>query len=112
MKFPKQGYFYVPFTEGVNAFNFHWSNEINYLVPPVFLIPKIIKHIEKCTFKGILVVPYWPSAVSWPLLASRPKIYTNRSLRIQKLFIAVKKLSHKAITKNASSALASSVSQF
>ena len=37
---------YVPLTAGVNAFNFHWSNEMNYLFPPVFLIPKIIKQLR------------------------------------------------------------------
>ena len=50
--------FHVLFTERVNAFNFHWSNEMNYLVPLVFLNSKVIKHLEKCGCKGALVVPY------------------------------------------------------
>ena len=52
--------FFVLLTEGANAFNFHLSNEINYIVPPIFLIPKVIKHLEKRRCKDVLVVPYWP----------------------------------------------------
>ena len=67
--------FYVPFTEGVNAFNFHWSSEMNYLIPSVFLIPKVIKHIEKCRCKVVLAVPYWPSTVFWPLIFDSKNMY-------------------------------------
>ena len=67
--------FYVLFTEGVHAFNFHWSDEISYSVPSVFLIPKVIKHLEKCRCQGVFVVPYWPSAVFWPLSFETKNIY-------------------------------------
>ena len=58
--------FYVLFTEGNNSFIFHCSNKMNYLVSLDFLIPKVIKHVEKSRCKGALVVPYWPLAASWP----------------------------------------------
>lgn len=46
------------YTEEVNTLNFHWSNEMNYLGPPVFLILKAIKDLEKCRCKSVFVVPY------------------------------------------------------
>ena len=59
-----------PGSEGVNAFSVDWSNENNLLVPPVYLIPKTIKHFmsSKYSAKAILVCPYWPSSTFWPLL--------------------------------------------
>ena len=33
-----------PGSVGVNPFSVDWSNENNLLVPPVYLIPKMIKH--------------------------------------------------------------------
>ena len=59
-----------PGSEGVNAFSVDWSNKNNLLVPPVYLIPKTIKHFmsSKYSAKAILVCPYWPSSTFWPLL--------------------------------------------
>ena len=59
-----------PGSEGVNAFSVDWSNENNLLVPPVYLIPKTIKHFmsSKYSAKAILLCPYWPSSTFWPLL--------------------------------------------
>ena len=67
--------FCVLFTEGVHAFNFHWSDEINYSVSSVFLIPNVIKDLEKCTCQGVFIVPYWSSAVFWPLSFDTKNIY-------------------------------------
>ena len=46
-----------PNTEGVDAFTFDWGNEVNWLVPPVYLIWKTINHFlsSKYQSKGILV---------------------------------------------------------
>ena len=61
-----------PGSEGVRvlSFSLDWSNENNLLVPPVYLIPKTIKHFmsSKYSAKAILVCPYWPSSTFWPLL--------------------------------------------
>ena len=53
-----------PGSEGVNAFSVDWSNKNNLLVPPVYLIPKTIKHFmsSKYSAKTILVCPYWLSS--------------------------------------------------
>lgn len=77
-----------------------------YLVFPVFLIPKVIKYLEKCRCKGVLIVPYWSSAVFWPLVCEIENIYKPF------IFVTVKKLKHKAITKNPPSTQTSLVPQF
>ena len=66
-----------PETEGINAFSFDWSNEVNLLVPPTYLIPRAIKHFLKSLTKSkaILIYPYWPSAPFWPLLPSGHDTY-------------------------------------
>ena len=34
----------------------------NYLVPPVYLLPKVIKHLRVSKTQGTLIVPNWSSA--------------------------------------------------
>ena len=60
--------FYCPGTEGVNAFSNSWINENNLLVPPVKLIPKVLKHLNHEGVVGTLVIPVWKSASFWSLL--------------------------------------------
>ena len=67
--------FDIRFTEGVDAFHCYLSNEINYLVSPVFLISRVVKHLKKCRRKGVLLVSYWPLTVFWPLIFETKNIY-------------------------------------
>lgn len=60
--------FYNPGTLGVDCFSFSWSGEFCWLVPPVSLIPRAIKHVCICKCRAVLVVPVWPSSVFWPFL--------------------------------------------
>ena len=60
--------FWRPGTEGVYAFSLDWSNENNYLVPPVHLVTRFIYHAILTKSTGTLIVPWWPSAPFWPLL--------------------------------------------
>lgn len=60
--------FYYPNSLGVDAFAFSWSGEFCWLVPPVSLIPRAIKHVCLSQCRAVLVVPVWPSAVFWPFL--------------------------------------------
>ena len=57
-----------PGCEGVYAFTLDWRGENNWLVPPVYLIPRVMRHITHNGESGTLVVPFWPSATWWPLL--------------------------------------------
>ena len=63
--------FWCPGTTGVDAFAYDWSEDNNWLVPPIYLIPKVLKHMLYYRAKGTLVVPKWKSALFWPCLVDR-----------------------------------------
>ena len=54
-----------PNTSGVNAFLYSWAGGKNYLVPPVYMVGKVIKQLRYYNSYGVLVVPYWFSAAFW-----------------------------------------------
>ena len=58
-----------PNTSGLDAFAYDWSNHNNWLVPPPHLIARTLAHLKRCCAHGTLVVPRWPAAPFWPLLA-------------------------------------------
>ena len=60
--------FWCPRTEAVDAFSVSWAGENNWLVPPIFLIPRVLNHMFALDGHGTLVVPAWPSASFWPLI--------------------------------------------
>ena len=60
--------FSCPGTEAVDAFSVSWAGENNWLVPPTFLIPKVLKQIVALGGRATLVVPARPSAPFWPLI--------------------------------------------
>ena len=66
--------FWCPGTEAVDAFSVSWAGENNWLVPPIFLIPKVLNHMVALGGRATLVVPAWPSAPFWPF------IFTNGGL--------------------------------
>ncbi len=62
--------FWNPNTAGVDALAQDWSKENCLLVPPVLLIPSVLRHLYFCKDRGALVFPWWPSSPFWPLLWS------------------------------------------
>ena len=60
--------FWVPGSEAVDTFTCDWSEENNWWCPPVYLIPRVIRHAQLTKARGTLIVPQWPSAPYWPLL--------------------------------------------
>ena len=60
--------FWCPGTEAVDAFSVSWAGENNWLVPPIFLIPRVLNHMVALGGRATLVVPAWPSAPFWPLI--------------------------------------------
>ena len=60
--------FWCPGTEAVDAFSVSWAGENNWLIPPIFLIPKVLNHMVAFASHATLVVPAWPSAPFWPLI--------------------------------------------
>lgn len=63
--------FLNPGISGVDAFFQSWKKENCLLVPPVDLISKTLRHMERDKTIGTLVVPDWPSSSFWPLLWGR-----------------------------------------
>ena len=57
-----------PGTEAVDTFTMCWRGVINWVCPPVCLIPRVIEFIKRQGCKGTLVFSAWPSDVFWPLL--------------------------------------------
>ena len=55
---------------GVDAFTFDWGQGFGLYVPPVILVSRVLRKMESCRAKGILVVPEWRSANFWPLICS------------------------------------------
>jgi hypothetical protein len=37
-------------------------------VPPIILIARVLKKMESCKARGVLVAPEWKSANYWPML--------------------------------------------
>ena len=60
--------FLCPGTEAVDTFTANWEGELCWLVPPLYLVSRALRHAELCKAKGTLAVPLWKSAVYWPLL--------------------------------------------
>ncbi|VDI76706.1 Hypothetical predicted protein [Mytilus galloprovincialis] len=69
--------FWQPDSEAVDAFSQVWTNENNWLVPPINLVIRSIKHIIACKARGTLVVPKWTSAAFWPLIFDKHLIYQD-----------------------------------
>jgi hypothetical protein len=53
-------------SSGVNSFSFDWSSEFVWLVPPIKLVTKALRHAQFCNTSGVLIVPAWRSAAFWP----------------------------------------------
>ena len=59
----------------VDAFTVSWGGENNWLVPPVFLIPRVINHMKLGKEQGTLIIPFWQSAHWWPLVTRSPGVF-------------------------------------
>ena len=60
--------FWTSNCESVDTFSQNWADQNNWLVPPIFLISTVIRHLLTCKARGTLVVRAWPSAPFWLLL--------------------------------------------
>ena len=59
---------FQPGSLGVDSLAFDWGRENCWLVPPIYLIPRVLMHFLYCQSRGVLVVPFWPSSLFWPYL--------------------------------------------
>jgi len=55
-------------TEAVDAFTCALVEENNWWVPPLHLMPRVIRHAQSTKAKGTLVAPQWVSSPFGPLL--------------------------------------------
>ena len=60
--------FWCPGSSAVDAFTVNWSDEVNWWVPPVHLVSRMLQHAKVCKAMGTPIVPAWKSASYWPLL--------------------------------------------
>ena len=60
--------FWNPGSEAVDTFTCKWEGENNWWFPPIYLVPRALRHAQETTAVGTLVVPNWPSAPYWPML--------------------------------------------
>jgi len=60
--------FWTPGIEAIDAFTCDWVDDNNWWVPPVHLIPRVIRHAQRTNSQGTLIVPKWLSPPFWPLL--------------------------------------------
>ena len=81
--------FWSPNSSGVDAFAYSWVGENNWLVPPIYLITRCLRYIQHRRVKATLIVPYWPSAVFWPLLVNQDGTFQSYISRF-KIFREVK----------------------
>ncbi len=59
-----------PGTEAVDAFSQDWSQDINWVVPPVNMIKKALDHCLNCRAVACFVVPVWKSSYFWSFIHS------------------------------------------
>ena len=57
-------------SSSVDTFTYDWSQSFGLYVPPIILVSRVLKKMESCRAKGILVIPEWRSANFWPLICT------------------------------------------
>jgi hypothetical protein len=60
--------FWNPSCTGIDAFAEYWGDKFGLFVPPISIIHRVLRKMRTDRAKGLLVVPYWKSAIFWPLL--------------------------------------------
>lgn len=66
-----------PGCDSTDAFTVSWGVENNWIFPPPYLIPRVLRHMQAGTERGTLIVPHWPSAPWWPLLVNRTSLWNS-----------------------------------
>ena len=51
-----------------DAFTCDWCHENNWWRPPLYLVPRLLRHALVTKAVGKLIVPQWRSAPFWPIL--------------------------------------------
>ena len=70
-----------------DGFSVSWSHEVDWLFPPPYLEPHVLRYTSVGREYGTLVVPEWHSASWWPLLVEKGgswKSFISQSIQIQR----------------------------
>ena len=60
---------WCPGTSAVDTFSTSWEGGLNWLVPPIHLVCRALRHASVCRAKGAILLPAWRSAMFWPMIA-------------------------------------------
>ena len=60
--------FWNPGSSAIDTFTTSWQGQINWVVPPVYLVCRAIRHARECNARGTILIPAWNSAPFWPIL--------------------------------------------
>ena len=61
----------------MEAFCHDCGGENNWLVPPVFLVPRVIRHLAEYQPEGTFIVPEWFSSPFWSMLFGPQFLYSS-----------------------------------
>lgn len=64
-------------TEAIDAFTQDWAGENNWLVPPLYSVLRVMKHMLACKAEGTLIVPRWSSSPFWPMIFRQKLVYQD-----------------------------------
>ncbi|XP_062621080.1 uncharacterized protein LOC134282689 [Saccostrea cucullata] len=87
--------YWNPFSFAVDAFTLNWAGWNAWIVPPIYLIPRVLDYLLKCRGCGTLIAPFWESSAFWPILISdvfKAYIVDWRDLPVEKEFYTSGKL--------------------
>jgi hypothetical protein len=60
--------FLVPGTEAQDAFSMAWGDGVSLLVPPFYLILRMLQHLVESQAVGLIVILRWEAQPWWPVL--------------------------------------------
>ena len=69
--------FASPGCRGVDALVQDWSEENNWVCPPIGLVVDAVRLLSACSGRGTLIIPEWPSAYFWPFLRDAPSRFKS-----------------------------------
>ena len=67
--------FWCPNSVGVYAFTQDWSKFLGLYVPPIILIPGVLKKMTYCKATGASIVSKWKSAILGPMIFENSDVF-------------------------------------
>ena len=72
-------FFYSEFrnknSAGVDSFTFQWSDRFGLFVPLICVLHRVILKMRREKVKGVLDLPFWESAMFWPMVCRRQEFF-------------------------------------